>query len=68
MRTYESRHEKTCFCHMRTTKPAHPQFSRDEAHVRVLQINISTLTETRAVRGSDYSPAIALSKEKDKLV
>ena len=24
--------------------------------------------ETRAVRGSDYSPAIALSEEKDKLV
>ena len=26
------------------------------------------LTKTRAVRGSDYSPAIALSEEKDKLV
>ena len=25
-------------------------------------------TKTRAVRGSDYSPAIALSEEKDKLV
>ena len=24
--------------------------------------------KTRAVRGSDYSPAIALSEEKDKLV
>ena len=24
--------------------------------------------ETKAVRGSDYSPAIALSEEKDKLV
>ena len=26
------------------------------------------LIKTRAVRGSDYSPAIALSEEKDKLV
>ena len=28
----------------------------------------SSTQETRAVRGSDYSPAIVLSQEKDKLV
>ena len=29
---------------------------------------ISRQTETRTVRGSDYSPAIELSEQKDKLV
>ena len=34
-----------------------------------VQICLDTISWiTRAVRGSDYSPAIALSEEKDKLV
>ena len=35
------------------------RFSHEEAHIQV---------KTRTVRGSDYSPAIEVSEQKDKLV
>ena len=39
-----------------------------ETMLRTINDKIPELTETRAVRGSDYSPAIVLSEEKDKFV
>ena len=36
--------------------------------VMLLLNPIDMVEKTRAVRGSDYKPAIALSEEKDKLV
>ena len=34
----------------------------------VCQVVLYNFVQTRAVRGSDYSPAIELSEQKDKLV
>ena len=40
----------------------------EEGSILLGLTRVTRLGLTRAVRGSDYSPAIALSEEKDKLV